>query len=574
MASGDVTSELDLHDYAQILGRRKGVVLLTVLLVVVGAMTATFLQRPVYEAGTKLLLQPRGGGSVFGPETAAGVDPARVAKTEIEVIESRLVRLAVQRALGGSVRLDVSVRPVEGSDVLEVRARSGEAAQAAAVANAYARAYLDLRRQQSADELVAGAAAIQAKVAELQRQIDAVRAAPRPADASAAATSADPLLENLLNQQSLLNQRLDEAQVDAALRTVGAQLLAPAVPPVSPVEPRPVRNGALALGAGLLLGVGLAILADHLDDTVRTRADLARAASGVPLVGFVPVLARARGRRAGVPLADLNSPAGEAYRSTRTSLQLLSVDRPLRRILVTSALGGEGKTTTVANLAAALGRAGERVVVVDGDLRRPSLHRMFGLDNRVGLTSVLVGDVPLVAALQPVPDEANVRLLASGPKPPTPPEMLSSKRAARALDDLTADGWVVLIDSPPLFLVTDALVLAGTVDATILVVNAGTTTRRQVNRALELLGQVPHPRVATILNRAEPEPGDGYGFDYHHEPDPRPSGRRPEHTSGGRWFQRRSRTTSPQPAWPTSIDDPSVLLGGRDPTPSPTASDS
>ena len=572
--AGDVTSDLDLRDYARVLRRRRGVILTSLILVTAAAMAVTFVQQPAYEAVVKVVLQPRATGSIFDSSSRAGADPTRAARTEIEVIESRPVRVAVQRSLGLPGPLRVSAEPVEGTDVIAIRARDADADRAAAIADAVAREYKELRQRQVLDELLAGTEAIKARVAALQQRIDAARAStqqgPAPSGGEVVGTRAvDPVLQTLLDQQAMLSQRLDEAQVEAALRAGGPQVIAPATVPSSPVEPQPRRNAALALSAGLLLGIGLALVVDHLDDAVRTRDDLAAAAGGVPIVGVVPVVPRQRGRPGALASADLNSPAGEAYRSVRTSLQLLSVDRPLRRVLVTSPMGEEGKSTTVANLAVALGRAGERVVVVDGDLRRPTLHRLFGLDNAVGLTSVIVGDAALDAALQHVPGEANLRVLASGPKPPTPPEMLSSARTARLLDDLTAAGWVVLVDSPPLFLVTDAVVLARRVDAVVVVVSAGMSTRRQVHRASEMLAQVNAPVVAALLNRAEPEPGDGFSSNYHHEPDPPPAAQRGRSRTTRRWGRRRVGPSTGVAEWPRSIDDPEVLLGGREPVPAP-----
>jgi non-specific protein-tyrosine kinase len=220
-----------------------------------------------------------------------------------------------------------------------------------------------------------------------------------------------------------------------------------------------------------------------------------------------------------VSLADPASPISEAYRALRTSVQFLGLDRPLRLIQLTSPRASEGKTTTISNLAVALSRAGQRVVVVCCDLRRPRIHEFFGLDNTVGFTSVLLGEVPLSSAVQPVRRQERLALLASGPTPPNPSELLSSHRTAEVLQALTLQADVVLIDCPPVLPVTDSLVLSAAVDATILVTNSGSTTRKEAQRAVELLRQVDAPLVGSVLNGVTPETGYGYGYGYGYEDD-------------------------------------------------------
>ncbi|MDQ4088940.1 MAG: CpsD/CapB family tyrosine-protein kinase [Actinomycetota bacterium] len=182
----------------------------------------------------------------------------------------------------------------------------------------------------------------------------------------------------------------------------------------------------------------------------------------------------------------------------------------MRTIQITSPNAAEGKTTTVANLAVALARAGERVVIVSCDLRRPRIHEFFGLPNDVGFMSVVLGEMPLSAALQSVPGEARLQLLATGPIPANPSELLSSNRSGQVLDALRKEFSVVLIDCPPVLPVTDAAVLSSKVDGTLLVVTVGTTTGKQVTRSLELLRQVGAPIIGTVLNGVGSQGGYGY----------------------------------------------------------------
>jgi capsular exopolysaccharide synthesis family protein len=176
-----------------------------------------------------------------------------------------------------------------------------------------------------------------------------------------------------------------------------------------------------------------------------------------------------------VTLANPRSAAAEAYRTLRTNIQLSSIDSPVRALLVTSASADEGKSTTLANLAVAFAQAGQRVVIVDSDLRRPSLHTIFGVANERGLTTMLLEDdapAPLVETSVP-----GLRLLASGPIPPNPSELLGSKRVEQAIERLRADADLLLFDAPPVLAVSDAAVLSRRVDAAMLIVSAGRTGR-------------------------------------------------------------------------------------------------
>jgi len=189
----------------------------------------------------------------------------------------------------------------------------------------------------------------------------------------------------------------------------------------------------LGLAVGLMLGAGAAFLFEYMDDSIKAKADLERATHGrLPTLGLIPAVPTWRDRDDArlVSLIDPGSGAAEAYRALRTTIQFMALERPISVLQVTSPSAAEGKSTTLANLGVALAGAGQRVVIVCGDLRRPRIHEFFGLANTEGLTSVVLGTLPLSAALQPVPAVPGLTLLASGPLPPNPSELLDSKRTA------------------------------------------------------------------------------------------------------------------------------------------------
>jgi non-specific protein-tyrosine kinase len=541
---------VELRDYLKVLRRRKWTIVLVTLIAVGVASVSSSLQTPVYEATAQLLLQPRSTESLFDPNGAQRSEPARALQTEMEVLKSRPVKAAVERRLGNAP--DVSVVSVGQTDVIEVRARHTDPEAAAAVANTYAVAYIDFRRNQAIDDILAAGKELQAKIDNLQAQITPLNDQINRADPKTRPyleSRLRPQMDSLRSQQVLFKQKLDQLQVDAALKTGGAQLVTPAISSNRAVEPRPTRTAALALVVGLIVGVALALLFDYLDDSVKNREDLERVLPHVPILGLIPGIPGRKDRDAPKLISSTspNSPATEAYRSLRTSVQFLGLDSPIELLVVTSPSAVEGKTTTLANLAVALARAGQRTIAVCCDLRRPRLHEFFGLDNSVGFTSVLLGEAPLSEALQSVPGEANLRLLASGPMPPDPSELLSSSRAAELLGSLRRQADIVLIDTPPVLPVTDATILASRADATLVVVRANSTTRKQVTRTIEILGHVDTATVGLVLNNASAEGEYGYSYGYYNADHQDRFRAQPRHAAGGREGNGNGRAPKRQP---------------------------
>lgn len=514
----DTTSVRGLREYLSMLRRRRWMIAASIVAVVGAALTAALLQDPIYEAQAELLLQPRNAETLFDPQTGARTDAVRAVQTEIEVLKSRPVRDAV-RAKIQTEPPQVVATQVGQTDVIDVRARGSEPTLAAAVANAYAEAYVSFRLTQAVNDVVEAVEQIQGKITELQAQIDEIDR--RVSGLSA--TQRIGLEANLRSQQATLvaqqaafKQKLDELEVERSLKSGGAQLVSRAAIPDQPVEPRPFRTSVLALFLGTALGVGTALLFEHLDDSIKSKEDVDRIVGTAPVLTMVPAITswKEREQPQVISQTDPTSAAAEAYRSLRTSIQFLALDRPMRTLQITSPNASEGKTTTLANLAIALARAGQRVIVVCCDLRRPRIHDFYSLTNDVGFTSVLLGERSLADAIQSVPGEERVKLLASGPAPPNPSELLGGRRAVELLTALQAESDIVLLDSPPVLPVTDAAVLSSRVDATLLVSTAGTTTRKELQRAYELLKQVDAPLIGTVLNGVSADSSYGYAYQY------------------------------------------------------------
>jgi polysaccharide biosynthesis transport protein len=526
MLAQEMTAEQYLRHYLRLLWRRKWIIVLSGLIVGGLSLFFTATQTPLYRSTAEVLLRPRSSESLFAEGAGGYIDPYRDAATQILVITGEPVRERVRAKLGSAP--GVTAASVNGTEIVRITAVSTDPEEAREVANAYATSYIEYRRDSDVDDLAQASQAIRQQIDELERQIDGydkqVQDAP-PAQRAAVEETVKSERDGLIAQAVGLRQTFDRIQLNNSLNRGGAQVVTQAQTPLAPFEPRPLKNGASGAIAGLVLGLTLAFVLDLLDDSVKSKEDVERVTtrSGLRVIATIPTVRGWKDRKSTrlIVRDEPSSSPSEAYRTLRTSVQFMGLDRPLRVIQVTSPQAGEGKTTTLANLSVVMARSGQRVVVVCCDLRKPRLHQFYGLKNATGLTSVLVGEASLSQALQSVPGEQNLMLLASGPEPPDPAEVLANMRLVEVLTALQGMADVVLIDSAPVLPVADAAILATRVDGTLLVVSAGASSRKQVHRTLELLGQVEAPLIGVILNRASGDAefgGYGYGYAYRYGP--------------------------------------------------------
>jgi capsular exopolysaccharide synthesis family protein len=409
------------------------------------------------------------------------------------------------------------------SNVVSISATSTNPETAAKVANAYANAYIVAARTNYTNSTQGQINQLQGQINQLQAQINLINQ--QLANTSGTGTGAETSslgtqLGTLLSQQETLKTQLNTLQ-QSALAASGGQLVTPASADSVEKHPNVLQDVLFALGIGVLVGLALALLRDFLDDRIRGREELETVAPGLPIIGMIPDVSDWRDRRRPflVELARPRSPAAEAYRTLRTSIQFMAVDHPSKLLQITSAAQGEGKTTTSANLAVAMAQAGSRVVLVSCDLRKPRIHEFFDLSNEQGLTSVLLGAMNVHEALEPVAEVGNLFVLGSGPIPPNPSELLAGAQARQIFKQLSEEFDIVLLDSSPVLPVADGSVLAGIADAVMLVASANVSTKRDITRSMELLDRVSANVVGTILNRAVAADAYayyryGYGYGY------------------------------------------------------------
>jgi succinoglycan biosynthesis transport protein ExoP len=287
-----------------------------------------------------------------------------------------------------------------------------------------------------------------------------------------------------------------------------------AVVPAKPVRPNSIMNAGLSAVVGLLLAGGIAFLVEYLDDTIRTPEDVERVLK-LPVIGYIGDINTGEGQVIDLHvLKHPRSPVSEAFRSLRTNLEFTNVDRALKKILVTSSGPSEGKTTIAVNLAAIIAQGGKRVLLIDADMRRPRVHTIFGISNRVGLSTLFRGDMTVRSVMRAVEGLENVFIITSGSLPPNPMELLASAKMDHILLEASQDVDVIIVDSPP-SLVADFQVLATKLDGVLMVVQPGHTRADAAFAMLEQLGRVDGSVLGVVLNKI-PRDSYYYGGYYHY----------------------------------------------------------
>jgi tyrosine-protein kinase Etk/Wzc len=341
----------------------------------------------------------------------------------------------------------------------------------------------------------------------------------------------------------MMQEKFEESRITEVGQLGNVRVIDTAKPPKSPIRPRKKLNLLLGAIIGLGLGVGLIFLIEYIDNSVRTIEDLER--MGLTVLGSIPRIKTEEAVKRMKVMPGVNggqngaahvhgtnwdakkiaarlithfapkSPISEAYRTFRTNIQYTKLDKPLKAILLTSPGPGEGKSTSVANLAITMAQMNSRVLLIDTDLRRPVLHSIFKLDKKIGLTNVLVGRSALDEAVQRTEIE-NLSVLTSGPLPPNPSEMLGSSAMRHTLEEIKRSYDMAIFDSPPIIAVTDAAVLGSIMDGIIIVINSGQTDRHAAVRAVSLLSNVKTRLLGALLNGVDIESMYGSYYYYYH----------------------------------------------------------
>ena len=508
-----------LRDYLHVLRRRKWIILQAAVLVPAAAIGFSLHQQKLYRASAQVLLSSQNLATELTgtQQTGVSVQPDRVAQTQADVarvpaIAARVLRrvpgtgLTVQRFLSHS-----GVSTATNADILTFEVVNRDAVLARRLVDEYAASYTVYRRSLDTAAIHTALQSVDARIGQL---VDA-------------GGRGGALYASLVERQ----QTLATMQ---ALQTSNAAVVQQAQK-VSQVQPKTSRNAILGIFLGIVLGIGLAFLREALDTRVRNAEEIGERLGGLSLLARVPVPSKKL--RAKNRLVMLDSPTGvqaEAFRMLRTNLDFATLGRSARTIMVTSAVEQEGKSTTIANLAVALARTGQRVVLVDLDLRRPFLHKFFDLDSP-GITQVALGHISLEEALVPVAIadarqrwKANgngngnghgavkgiLEVLPSGPIPPDPGEFVGTAVLSEILEELRMRADFVLIDAPPVLHVGDAMALSTKVDGILVVTRMQVVRRHMLNELARQLANAPTPVLGFVVTAADEEESYGYGYGY------------------------------------------------------------
>lgn len=499
MAGG--SHEPGLDSVREALRRRWKVLAATLVLLIVAVLVSSVLQEKRYTASATLLFRSTDfAQQLFGTNfLSPSKDPSRDAATNQNLVRLRTVADRTARSLdngltGTEIAERVTTEPQGASDLVLVKVTDTIPERAAEIATEFARQFVEFRR--GADQRV-----VQAAVDLVERELAAMSSSQRAS-----------------SQGQSLQRRRGQLEVLASLQTGNAELVQAAAVPTKASSPRIKRNLVLAAVLGLVLGTGLALLVDRLDQGIRSTRDVEQLLP-VPVLAHVP-------RRGGLSANDSgihpSSNDLDAFRLLRSHLRYFNVDGQVRTLLVTSAEAGAGKTTVTIGLGLALAQGGDRVVLVEADLRRPALRARLGnTAPREGLAEVLSGELPLSDALtveevaiSGVPGAVSVNVLGAGLSAPNPAELLESARMRQVLDDLREQFDIVLVDSAPPLMIPDSTPLLRAVDGVVAVCRIGGTKRSGATRLVSYLQSIESPLLGSVVNDIPANRRANYGYYY------------------------------------------------------------
>lgn len=471
----------------RIIRRRKIIVLQALIGVPLIALALTLTQDKEYTATATLLF--RETPAAVG-EGGGVVDPTREAATNGELVALPVVAEEAAKSIGDTIPAaeileSVEVTPSSNADTAAIAATTTSPERSAQIANIYGSAYISFRREADRNQLQEPIELAEQRLEELS------------------------FAELRGPQGAALQRELNQLKLNQALQTGGAELVQRATAPSEPSSPDPVKNVMLGIVLGALLGFGLAALLERVDRRVRSSEEMEEL-YGLPLVGRIPRSSRLAGNGAAQEIGA-QTLEGEAFRALRANLRYFSVDKQLKSILIVSPEEGDGKSTVARSLAMTMAEMGDHVVLVEADLRKGSAFKQVTGAPAPGLSNVLTG-APLESVLVHIgvqaPSHSTTRALAvlpSGPIPPNPSELLESQRMREVLATLHASYEIVILDSPALGAVSDALAIVPDASEIVIVGGLGKTTRdaaRDLNKQFSLLDKKP---IGVIVNFAEAE---------------------------------------------------------------------
>lgn len=508
-----IESPVDIKEYFYLFWAWAWLIALAGVVAGVAAFMVSIRTVPVYEASTKLL--------VSAPSTISGVDPTSLVTTQTmtstysQMLLDRPVLEGVIEQLKLSttpedLKKAISVDVVTNTQLLTITVKDTSPNLAAEIANAMATVFADRIRVLQSQRFAASRDGLSKQVLDMEQQL----AATNTLIANTTDTGTLEQLQSRLTQYRTIYSQLvtsyEQVRLAEDQTSTNVVVSEPAAVPFEPVSPKIPRNTILAVMAGMLLAAGAVFAGDMLDDTIKNPDEMRRKFN-LPILGMIAW--HETGEAQPIAMAAPRSPTAESFRSLRTNLTYAALDKPLRRILVTSATPQDGKTTIAASLAVVFAQNDKNVVLIDADMRRPQVHRRFGLNNRLGLSDLFLRPVEMMTNALHAIGMLKLAVITSGGTPPNPSELLTSKRMGEILDRLNTIFDLVVIDTPPLLTVTDAAALAPAMDGVLLVAKPGSTKLGAFRQAVEQLQAVGARVLGVVLNDVNPT-SRRYGYYY------------------------------------------------------------
>lgn len=520
-------SSVDTRTYLLLLWSHLWLLILAAILAGALAFGVSHFIAPTYAASTTLLIDeaPHTGSDDYNSLLAS----ERLARTYAQLLtEQPILEATIERLELGydaeTLKEMVSARRVPDTQLIEIQVEGRDPQEVAAIANTLVEVFIEQTEAIQSSRYAASKESLARQLQDMEEQIrrttEQIEALGNSANDRAERDRLETLLAQYRQTHAGLLESYEQIRIAEAQAASNVIQVKVATPPAEPISPNLILNTALGGLLGLMLGVVTVFAKEMLDDTVKSPDQVAQLL-GLPTLGMIAEIDPKDGML--ITVTKPRSVTAEAFRALRTNIQYAGVDRRIQLLLVTSPSPQDGKTTIAANLGAVLALNGRETIVVEADLHHPTLHSVFGVETGSGLSDLFVKPLTYMDRILKSAGVPNLSILASGPLPPNPTELLDSDRARRILDQLTKQAEIIIIDSPPVLAVADASVLGPHVDGVLLVLRVGKTKLRLAQQAIKQLEQVGARVVGVVLTGIKTRSAHyssyyyyGYGYGYYH----------------------------------------------------------
>lgn len=489
-----------IRDYLMLFWRWAWLIILAGVLAGGASFLVSMRMSPIYEATSTILVSD--ASVTKTTDYSSLMASERLTSTYSEMMISQTVLIEVSQLLGLTIPLMdltemISVAPVRDTQLVQLSVKSKDPEEAARIANTLVGVFINQVQGIQSSRFSQSKESLQTQLSDMERQIQQYNEQMDSAADQAEKERLDSKLSQYQQIYSNLLMSFEQVRLAEAQSSSSIAQIEPASVPLVPVSPNVLRNTVLAVAVGMMLAAGGLVAREALDDTIKSPHDIQRMFN-LPVLGVIA--------RNTIPDAYLitdyqpRSPVSEAYRMLRTNIQFANIDAPVQTLLVTSAEPLEGKTTISANLAVVNAQNGRDVTLIDCDLRRPTIHKRFGLPNQMGFSTLFISTLDALDEIRQTTKIPHLSVLTTGPLPPNPAELIASRRMAEILKRIRARGEMIIIDSPPTLAVTDSSILAPIVDGIVLVMTPGVTRRIAARQMIEQLSRVGGKVLGVVFN--------------------------------------------------------------------------